>query len=183
MEAKDQWLVLFYKTPSDSSTSRVYIWRQVKKLGALYMQDGGVILPYSKENVVNLKKLSDKIKELNGDPTVLVSSFFDADKEKAIIEEFNSTRNLEYREILEQCGHFFAELKKETEKRNFTSEELEEVEEENEKLKNWFEKVKKRDFFQASMAQRVLETLEECQKRLDEFADRVYEAIISSRKQ
>lgn len=182
METNDKWLVLFYKTPTDSSTSRVYIWRQIKKLGAIYMQDGGVILPYSKENMVNLKKLNDKIKELNGDPTILVSSFFDSEKEKAIMEEFNNTRNLEYKEVLEQCGHFFAEIKKETEKQNFTSEELEEVEEEYEKLRNWYEKIKRRDFFRASMSERTNETLAECQHRLAEFSDRVYEAIINNRK-
>jgi len=182
MEPTEKWLVLFYKIPSDSSTSRVYIWRQIKKLGAIYMQDGGVILPYSKENMVSFKKLNDKIKELNGDPTILVSSFFDSEKEKAIIEEFNNTRNLEYKEVLEQCGHFFAELKKETEKQNFTSEELEEIEEEFEKLKNWYEKIKKRDFFNASMSERVNETLMKCQKGLDEFSDKVYEAIINNRK-
>ncbi|KGK91815.1 hypothetical protein DP73_01265 [Desulfosporosinus sp. HMP52] len=181
MELTNKWLVLFYKIPSNSSTSRVYIWRQIKKLGALYMQDGGVILPYSKENMVSFKNLNDKIKELNGDPTILISSFFDSEKENVIIEEFKHTRNLEYKEILEQCGKFFAEIKKETEKHNFTSEELEEIEEELDKLKNWYEKVKKRDFFQASMSDKVNETLEECHKRLEEFSDKVYEAIVMNR--
>lgn len=164
MGTSDKWLVLFYKTPTDSSTSRVYIWRQIKKLGAIYMQDGGVILPYSKENMVSFKKLSDKIKELHGDPTILISSFYDEEKENVIIEEFNHTRNLEYKEVLEQCGHFFAKIKKETEKQNFTSEELEEVEEEYEKLQNWFEKIRKRDFFKASLSEKVNETLRECQR-------------------
>ena len=182
MEPIDKWLVLFYKIPSESSTSRVYIWRQIKKLGAIYMQDGGVILPYSKDNMVSLKKLNDKIKELNGDPTILVSSFFDGEKEHTIIEEFNNTRNLEYKEVLEQCGHFFAEIKKETEKQNFTSEELEEIEEEFEKLKNWYEKIKKRDFFNAFKSEKVIETLAECHKRLEEFSDKVYEAIINYKK-
>lgn len=182
MELNDKWLVLFYKIPSDSSTSRVYIWRQIKKLGAIYMQDGGVILPYSKENMVSFKKLNDKIKELNGDPTILISSFFDNEKENLVIEEFNNTRNLEYKEICEQCGKYFIEIKKETEKQNFTSEELEEIEEELDKLKNWYEKVKKRDFFHASMSDRINETLEECQKRLEEFSDKVYEAIMNNRK-
>jgi hypothetical protein len=182
MDNIEKWLVLFYKIPSDSSTSRVYIWRQIKKLGAIYMQDGGVILPYSKENMVSIKKLSDKVKELNGDATILISSFYDNEKEKAIIEEFNNTRNLEYKELLEQCEHFFAEIEKETEKQNFTSEELEEVEEEYEKLKNWYDKIKKRDFFNASMSEKVNDTLLECQKRLEEFLDKVYEAIINNRK-
>jgi len=181
MELTNKWLVLFYKIPSDSSTSRVYIWRQIKKLGAIYMQDGGVILPYSRENMLSFKKLSDKIKELNGDPTILISSFFDNEKENVIIEEFNNTRNLEYKEILEQCGKFFTEIKKEIEKQNFTSEELEEIEEELDKLKNWYGKVKKRDFFQAFMSNRLNETLEECQKRLEEFSDKVYKAIINYR--
>lgn len=182
MDNIEKWLVLFYKMPSDSSTNRVYIWRQIKKLGAIYMQDGGVILPYSKENMVSLRKLNDKIKELNGDPTILISSFYDKEKETAIIEEFNNTRNLEYKELLEQCGHFFAEIEKETEKQNFTSEELEEVEEEYEKLKNWNDKIKKRDFFNASMSEKVNETLLKCQIRLEEFSDSVYETIISRPK-
>lgn len=182
LDNSEKWLILFYKISSESSTNRVYIWRQIKKLGAIYMQDGGVILPYSKENMVSIKKLSDKIKESNGDPTILVASFFDEEKEKAIIEEFNSTRNLEYREVLEQCGKFFLEIKEETDKKNFTAEELEEVEEEYEKLVNWYEKIKKRDFFKASMAAKASETLNECKIKLEEFSDRIYENIINNKK-
>lgn len=73
-------------------------------------------------------------------------------------------------------------MTKETEKQNFTSEELEEIEEEFEKLKNWYEKIKKRDFFNAFTSEKVNETLAECQKRLEEFSDKVYEAIINYRK-
>lgn len=179
MKRTGNWFVLFYKLPPEANTGRVYIWRQVKKLGALYMQDGGVILPQARQNLLGLKKICNKIEESGGKATLLLSSFLDSEKEKEIIKDFNNTRDLEYKELLEQCGKFFLEIKKETEKENYTSEELEEIEEELEKLEKWFQKIKQRDFFKAPMCEKAEETLKECKKRLGSFADITYQRLLS----
>ena len=39
------WLLLAYKVPRDPSAARVYVWRKLKKLGAVALQDAVWVLP------------------------------------------------------------------------------------------------------------------------------------------
>jgi hypothetical protein len=40
-----KWIVFIYKVPSKSTKYRAYLWREIKKLSALYLQDGVCIVP------------------------------------------------------------------------------------------------------------------------------------------
>lgn len=39
------WLLLIYRVPQDPPGRRTYVWRQLKSLGAVYLQQAAVILP------------------------------------------------------------------------------------------------------------------------------------------
>ena len=41
------WLLLAYKIPREPSASRVYVWRKMKQLGAVLLQDAVWVLPES----------------------------------------------------------------------------------------------------------------------------------------
>src|SRR5438309_7457883 len=40
-----EWLLLIYTLPSQPSRKRAYVWRELKKVGAVYLRDGVAILP------------------------------------------------------------------------------------------------------------------------------------------
>ena len=42
---KTRWLILIYHLPREPSRHWVAVWRKLKGLGALYLQDGTVALP------------------------------------------------------------------------------------------------------------------------------------------
>src|SRR5215218_3131063 len=42
---KIRWLILIYHLPREPSRHRVAVWRKLKALGALYLQDGAAALP------------------------------------------------------------------------------------------------------------------------------------------
>ena len=42
---KIRWLILIYHLPRDPSRHRVAVWRKLKALGGLYMQDGAAPIP------------------------------------------------------------------------------------------------------------------------------------------
>ena len=42
---KTRWLILVYHLPREPSRHRVAVWRKLKALGALYLQDGVAALP------------------------------------------------------------------------------------------------------------------------------------------
>ena len=41
------WLLLIYKVPTEPARQRAAVWRRVKALGAVYLQDGVAALPAS----------------------------------------------------------------------------------------------------------------------------------------
>ncbi|HLO31892.1 MAG TPA: Chromate resistance protein ChrB, partial [Anaerolineales bacterium] len=65
-----KWLLLHYKIPTEPSASRVYIWRKLKRLGALLIQDAVWVLPDTPRNLEQFQWLSAEIVELAGEATL-----------------------------------------------------------------------------------------------------------------
>lgn len=65
-------------------------------------------------------------------------------------------------------------MESETQEEDFTFHEVEENEADLIKLKRWFRKIMKRDFFQCSKASLVKSQLDRCEARLTEFTNQVY---------
>ena len=40
-----QWLVLIYTLPPEPTRKRAFVWRELKKIGAVYLRDGVCLLP------------------------------------------------------------------------------------------------------------------------------------------
>ena len=132
------------------------------------MQQSMWVLPFNDENTGLLNALKNEIGE-NAGEAFLISFSVDADGEKAIIEKFNAARDEEYGEVLEQCEDFFKEIDKEIDRENFTFAEIEENEEELNKLNQWYAKICARDTFHGSLKERQKKCVE-CAKALDRFA-------------
>jgi len=169
-----KWLFFSYSLPAEPSKARVYVWRQLKRLGAVNYQTVWVI-PYSNDGMNELKNLIETIEEYRGEGMLLEGKALDKNQEERIHKAFVDSRNEEYQEVIEKCEDFFKEIKFEIERKNFIFAEVEENEEELEKLKHWLKKVEKRDFVKASLRKTAIEKIKECEKMFDDFAKRVYE--------
>lgn len=133
------------------------------------------LLPYSEENQNSLSSVAQDI-ENNGGVVLLMESTFTEEKyEQTVIAAFNKAREIEYEEILDKCEDYFVEIEKEISRENYTFAEAEENEEELEKLKSWFEKVKLRDIFHSPLREVTEKKLEECTSVFVDFNNRVYE--------
>ncbi len=168
-----KWLFISYTVPSNPSRARVFIWRELKKLGAINYQTVWV-LPYSKEILDKAQSLREIIENYGGEVFLLEGKILNSDDEKKIINVFIDARNKEYREIINKCEDFFEEISNEIERQNFIFAEIEENEEELEKLKKWFKKVEKRDFVNAPLKKEAIEKLKKCTKLFEEFSKKVY---------
>jgi len=51
------WVVILYDVPSEPSKLKVRVWREFKKLGAIYPQMSLCILPNNDENIVKLDEI------------------------------------------------------------------------------------------------------------------------------
>ncbi len=171
---QNEWIVINYTLPREPSRTRVSIWRKLKKIGAVNMQQSLWILPRTDENFQLFSEMKNDISK-NGGEALIMESSTDAESKNSIIERFHLARNEEYKELLEQCEDFFHEMDKETARKNFTFAEIEENEEELAKLKEWYQKIYARDFFGAPLNEESKTALAKCGDLLDEFCEKVYD--------
>lgn len=170
-----KWLVLVYRVPSEPTRLRAAVWRRLKALGAIYLQNSVAALPAGPQAERALRALRKEIAEgMEGKATLLSSSALVGGAD--LVAEYNAARDDEYEEIIDRCRDFHKGLAKEVEAEHFTYGELEENEEDLAKLRGWYEKVKARDVLGAGGKQAVEEALEGCDAAIQEFMARVYEA-------
>ncbi len=171
---QQEWAVINYTLPREPSRARVSIWRKLKKIGAVSIQQSMWILPLSDENYSLLYEIKREVLQDSGEAFVMTAAV-EEDGKKIIVDRFNAARNEEYGELLEQCEDFFREIDKEITRKNFSFAEIEENEEELSKLQEWFAKISARDFFDAPLKEKAASTLSKCMETLDDFCDWVYE--------
>src|SRR5260370_697479 len=69
--ASPSWLLLTYKVPPDPAAKRIALWRRLKGLGAVYLQNGVCLLPKTDDHVRRLKMLENDIPEMGGEAVIL----------------------------------------------------------------------------------------------------------------
>lgn len=167
-----RWLLLVYRIPSEPTRLRAGVWRRLKGLGAIYLQNSAAALPVTTSSERALRALRKDISDMGGTAILLSCDVLAGGDD--VVGMFNAARNDEYGEIVDKCGDFHGQLQKEYKASHFTYAELEENDEDLIKLRNWFAKVSDRDVFKASGRQQTLDALAECEKALEEYAARVY---------
>jgi hypothetical protein len=170
------WLLLTYKVPPEPSKKRVAVWRRLKGMGAVYLQSGVCLLPKTDDHVRRLKMLEHDVAGMGGEAVILETVALDGSQEEKVVARFRADRDEAYREFLEKCADFEAEIAKETAARHFTYAELEENEVDLKKLEGWLEKIRKLDFYGATLAADAQTRLRACEALLDAYAQRVFEA-------
>ncbi len=177
MPGKDHptWLALAYKVPSEPSRKRVHVWRRVKELGALYLQQAVCLLPENQMSSDQFQALAGEIRELGGEAVLVRLEFLEPGEQEKVLGEFRRARDQEYAEVMEQARRLLEEFKMETARRNFSFAEVEENEEDLAKLQRWLRKVKERDHFGGALQGQAGEILEQCETAMQEFTQKVFE--------
>src|SRR5215475_3458001 len=168
-----RWLLLTYKVPAEPASKRVALWRRVRGMGAVYLQNGVCLLPKTDDHARRLKMLENDIAEMGGEAVLLDTVALDRAQEDKVVTRFKADRDDAYREFIDKCDDFEAEIVKETAAQHFTYNELEENDVELKKLQGWLEKIKKLDFYGGELATEASERLKSCENLLDAYARRV----------
>jgi len=169
------WLVLVYRIPSEPSRHRAAVWRRLRRLGAVYLQSSVAAVPATPALERSLRALRREIVESMGGWAVLLRGEALAGAAE-IAGVLTAARDEDYEEILDRCRDFHAGLEKEEAAGHFTYGELEENEHDVARLRAWFDGVRARDVLGATKASQVEAALSECERALERFAARVYEA-------
>ncbi len=170
------WLLLTYKVPPEPAAKRIALWRRLKGMGAIYLQNGVCLLPKTDDHVRRLKMLENDVFEMGGESVILETVALDRAQEEKVVARFKADRDEQYREFLGRCADFEADIAKELAINKFTYAELEEEDTDLKKLQGWLEKIKKLDFYGATLADQAAERLRACEALLDSYAQRVFDA-------
>lgn len=174
--ASTSWLLLTYKVPSEPAAKRIALWRRLKGMGAVYLQNGVCLLPKTDDHVRRLKMIENDIFEMAGEAVILETVALDHTQEEKVVGRFKADRDEQYREFLGRCADFEKEIAKEIAINKFTYAELEEEDTDLKKLQGWLEKIRKLDFYGAPLAEEATARLRACEELLDSYAQRVFEA-------
>ena len=166
------WLVLIYRIPSEPTRLRATVWRRLKGLGAVYLQNSVAALPAGSASERALRKLRREILDMGGTAQLLASQALAGQQD--ILAVFQAARDDEYDEIVDKCQDFHGQLQKEYDAGHYSYAELEENEEDLVKLRNWLAKITERDVFGAPKRTLTLEALASCEQALEDYAARVY---------
>jgi hypothetical protein len=165
------WLLLIYTVPAEPSRKRANVWREVKKIGAVYLRDGVCILPERAETNVAATAIAARIQEFEGEATIVHGATLDSARADAVIAQFKSARSAEYAEIARDAERLLQHVARETEHRDFSFAELEELEEDLNKLNRWMGQVRSRDYFPDGPSTQLEHLLKRCDEVLAEFLD------------
>lgn len=164
------FLVFSYRVSSTPSRYRAFIWRKLKEMGAIYLQQGVALLPHHKDMLDALQRLRKQIiDEMQGASTVGELKFLNDQDEEYIIQEFLNARNEEYHELAEDCERLVAELDRLTQKSDVTQENFERNAETLKRLENSIDKAVQRDFFHAGGIDATAHAFDAAQRRLELF--------------
>ncbi|WP_041544151.1 MULTISPECIES: Chromate resistance protein ChrB [Chelativorans] len=170
------WLLLTYKVPPEPAAKRIALWRRLKGMGAVYLQNGVCLLPKTDDHVRRLKMLENDVGEMGGESVILETVALDRAQEEKVIARFKADRDEAYREFVDKCDDFEAEIAKERAANHFTYAELEENDVDLKKLQGWFEKIRKLDFYGATLGAEAEKRLRACEALLDAYARQVFDA-------
>ncbi len=170
---EQQWIMLLAQLPAAPSSARVALWRRLRAAGAASLLNGAWALPAQSEHVALFQQLAETARGEGGQAAVFTAQSADGD-DAAIMERFRTDRAREYGEFDQRCAAFLAEIDKEQRLEKFTFAELEEIEDDYQKLAAWLAKIEARDFFPGEQKTLARQTLTQCESARVQFAETVY---------
>lgn len=140
------------------------------------IENGVCLLPKADDHKRRLKMVEKEITEMGGHAVILETVALNRVEDEKVIARFKADRDEQYTEFLSKCKDFEAEIMKESAAGNFTYAALEENDVDLKKLQSWFERIRKLDFYGASLASEAEQRLHDCTARLESYAQRVFDS-------
>jgi hypothetical protein len=95
-----QWLLLAYRIPREPTAGRVFVWRKLKQLGAVALQDAVWVLPAMPKTQEQFQWLAAEVIDLGGDVSLFTSELLFSNDAKSLREAFEQPVRQRYQAIL-----------------------------------------------------------------------------------
>lgn len=170
-----EWLLFMAQLPAEPSSARVAMWRRLKSAGAASLLTGTWVLPASEGHTAMLAQLADTVRGQGGSAALFAGHQIDGATPDEVEARFRADRAREYDEFATRGDGLLAEIAKETAAGKFSFAELEEIEDDLEKLTVWLAKIEARDFFPTERHDQATALLATCREKALVFAETTYE--------
>src|SRR5438067_9977186 len=108
MSTGPAWVALAWRLPAGSSTPRVTIWRNLRRLGAARLTPGAAMLPFREDLQEQLDWIAQEIETLGGDAWVLPVTGLSEAEELVVRQRMLADRDEEYRALGEDAQDFLS---------------------------------------------------------------------------
>src|SRR6185503_6360759 len=104
------WLLLHYKLPSKPSALRVYIWRKLKRIGAILLHEAIWVLPDLPRTAEQVQWLAAEIQEMGGNAFYWRANSILGEQEDSIVKQFQGQVDTLYSGLLKRLEKPRADL-------------------------------------------------------------------------
>jgi hypothetical protein len=163
------WLLISISTAGAPASLRTQVWRRLRSLGALYLQQSVCLLPDRPEVARAVHRLVARVHHDGGSARLLRVVLPQPAEQAAVIADFQAARDAEYAELLERLPELERELALERARGRTTYAEVEESEADLERFRSWLAKIAARDYFAAAHGPQAQAAVERCAQALAEF--------------
>lgn len=164
-----------YRVPAERSSARVSVWREVRRSGALQLQQSVIAFPDTEAFARAVARIRATVDEVGGSTLALRAEPVDADDQERLRSAWNDARAEEYGELVSECEKLVAEIDKEFTKQKFTLAELDEEEAELDKLGRWYERIRGRDVCGCDRAGEAESAMERASGALARYTEAVFD--------
>jgi hypothetical protein len=164
------WLLITVSPPGGgSSTLRVYAWRNLRSVGARYLQQSVCLLPATPATTRAATKVVTRLRAEGGSGEVVRIQLVDPKQEAKVIDAMQSERTDEYHELVESTRQFHDELAAERRCGRATYTELEESDADLARYQRWLAAIRARDYFDAPGGGEATAAVASCEAALARF--------------
>ncbi len=104
------WILIHYKLPNKPSALRVYIWRKLKRLGAILLHESVWVLPDQPRTAEQIQWLTAEIQEMGGEAySWRASAVLEQDNE-SVSQQFSEQVDAVYSDLLKKLDKPRADL-------------------------------------------------------------------------
>jgi uncharacterized protein Yka (UPF0111/DUF47 family) len=162
--SQNDWILLVYRIPAQPTRLRLWIWRRLQRMGAVYLQNAVCLLPARPELVENMQYVADAIEEMGGTCHLFKASAVLPESPERIETEFRELADSRLDEIIERLDRV-----KETLEAAASPTALERAEEDIKRERISYLRARRLAFFGSTREEEVDSRLEDLKRSLDDL--------------
>lgn len=166
--AADGWVLVVYTVPAQPTRKRAAVWRELKRLGALYLRDGVAVLPEVPAAVDALAALAERVLALDGQAVLVRGARLEPAVADRLRAELAAARAAEYADVAADADGLRRHLEREDAHHGLERAERTSLLADLTRLERWLDQVAARDYLHAGDPAPIAATLAGCRAVLED---------------